>query len=388
MTITIFSNFFNHHQKPLCDELFSILGDNFKFVSTIPIPESFLKNGYEDFSKIEYNHLAYINEKAHEKAMELGANSDFVIIGSAPEKFIKKRLKHNKHTFWYSERVFRKNKFEKFNIKILKRLIFKHFKNHFKNVYLLCNSAFTPNDFNWVFLYPNKKYKWGYFPKIDDLDINHLLKEKNKKTIHLLYVSRLIKLKHPELAVELVKKLNDANYDFKLSIIGKGPLENTLKKTTAAYNLNNKIDFLGNLPNDQVLKYFKKSNIFIFTSDRNEGWGAVANEAMNNGCALVASNTIGAIPYLVTNQENGLVFKSEDSEDLFLKVKSLIDDKKFREEIAENAYYSMKEVWSPKNAANNLIKLCYLKENNQKNNILKGPCSDAKSTKKNWYLNK
>ena len=33
----------------------------------------------------------------------------------------------------------------------------------------------------------------------------------------------------------------------------------------------------------------EKADIFLFTSDRREGWGAVANEAMNSACALVVS---------------------------------------------------------------------------------------------------
>ena len=32
----------------------------------------------------------------------------------------------------------------------------------------------------------------------------------------------------------------------------------------------------------------EQADIYLFTSDRNEGWGAVANEAMNSACAMVA----------------------------------------------------------------------------------------------------
>ena len=36
-TLTFFSNYYNHHQKALCDEWYSLLGDGFTFVETEPI---------------------------------------------------------------------------------------------------------------------------------------------------------------------------------------------------------------------------------------------------------------------------------------------------------------------------------------------------------------
>lgn len=386
MTLTIFSNFLNHHQKPICDEFHKVLGSKFKFISTIPMPESFVKNGYPNYTKIKYNHLSYENDAKMQRAKELGFNSDFVIIGSAPKSFVEKRIKNNKHTFWYSERVFRKSFYEKFNPRLLKRLMFKHTINRNKNVYLLCNSAFTANDFNWVFAYPNKKYKWGYFPDFRNIDIEEILKNKNKQKIKILFVARLIRLKHPELALKLAQKLSETKINFELNIIGTGPLESELKEMRVNYNLNEQVKFLKSLPNKKVLDYFINSDIFIFTSDRNEGWGAVANEAMSNGCALVASNEIGSIPYLVKNNITGLVFESQNIDSLFEQVKLLIENSKFREFIARNAYYSIERNWSPKRGAENFLKLCNSILELRKNPNITGPCSKADSTALNWYL--
>ena len=43
----------------------------------------------------------------------------------------------------------------------------------------------------------------------------------------------------------------------------------------------------------------EKSHIHLFTSNHLEGWGAVVNEAMNSGCAVVANREAGAVPYLI-----------------------------------------------------------------------------------------
>ena len=52
-----------------------------------------------------------------------------------------------------------------------------------------------------------------------------------------------------------------------------------------------------------------EASIFIFNSDRYEGWGAVVNEAMNSGCAVLVSHVCGAAPFLVKQNENGRVYE-------------------------------------------------------------------------------
>ena len=152
MKVTFFTNFINHHQVPVADEFYKLLGNDYTFVATIPMPKEFIDNGYPDFSDKPYLLKAYDNNTNFQKALELGLSSDVVIIGSASDNFIKKRLELNKLTFKYSERFF-KNKFRV-------RAWYYLFKNHTiyrnKNLYMLCASAFTPNDASKIFEYPNK----------------------------------------------------------------------------------------------------------------------------------------------------------------------------------------------------------------------------------------
>ena len=137
--------------------------------------------------------------------------------------------------------------------------------------------------------------------------------------------------------------------------------------------------FKGNLPNDEILQQMRIHNIFIFTSDRHEGWGAVLNEAMSNGCAVVASNRIGSVPFLLKNKVNGLIFKSGDIDSLFSNVKCLMDNPDQVEIYARNAYHTMSTEWSPQNAALSLINLIDVIENENLKQYEKqdGPCSWA-----------
>src|SRR4051812_20964336 len=124
MKVTFYSNFLNHHQLPFCREMYDILGDDFTFVATEPINEERLSLGYEDISKkYPYSINAYGSKQDYKKSIELGEKSDVVIIGSAPDVFIKHRLKKNKLTFRYSERIFKRGYSMILNPKVLLSLL-------------------------------------------------------------------------------------------------------------------------------------------------------------------------------------------------------------------------------------------------------------------------
>jgi glycosyltransferase involved in cell wall biosynthesis len=385
MKLTLFSNFLNHHQKPVCDEFYKHLGEDFRFVSTIPIPENFLKGGYDDLTATVYNINAFESQQKHEEALRLGLDSDIVISGSSPEKYLMERLRQNKHTFRYGERDFKKGAYQLFDARKIYGMLKLHTRYRTKNLYMLCNSAYKVNDLRWVFAYPNKTYKWGYFPKVEKIDIDVVLNAKNQDKIKLIYVSRLIDWKHPELVVKLAHQLKNNGYSFSLNIYGSGDLQARLKKMVSLFHLDEHVHMKGNVPNSEILDEMKKSNIFLFTSNRNEGWGAVANEAMASGCTLVAGNEIGAVPYLVKNKVNGLVFLNENENDLFIKVESLILNREFCDTLARNAYLTVSTLWSPQNAAKSFLKLSEAFLTGEKIKIKEGPCSIAKPTKKKWF---
>lgn len=379
MKLTFFTNFINHHQVPVADELYKLLGKDYTFVATMPMPQEFIDNGYPDFSDKPYLLKAYENNVNFQKALELGLISDVVIIGSASNDFIKKRLQLNKITFRYSERFLKK--------RFIGRGWYHLFKNHTlyrnKNMYMLCASAYTANDAHKILAYPDKCYKWGYFTTVNKIDIDTIISHKQNKSFKIIWVARFISLKHPEMVIELAKELKKKGYQFEIEMIGDGVLKDVIQKEIDLNDLRQYVTLPGSLPNEQVVKKMQESNAFLFTSDRNEGWGAVLNEAMSNGCTAVASNMIGSVPFLIENNINGLIFKSGDLYSLINQVEKLILNRDFCNNLAKNAYMSMDEVWSPKNAASNFIKLAQSFIDKSTITIEMGPCSKAYPVKKN-----
>lgn len=187
----------------------------------------------------------------------------------------------------------------------------------------------------------------------------------------------MLRLKHPELPVRMALKLKKQGYNFILDMYGSGEEEEATKQLAKTLDVEDVVNFHGALPNEEILEAMRQHEIFLFTSDRYEGWGAVANEAMANGCVLVASDAIGSTPYLIIEGKNGFSFKSEDVDSLTDCVKRLLDNPTDMYRMQQDARNTMVTMWSPQKAAEALLTLINDLQNNRECSILKGPCSKA-----------
>ena len=378
MKVTFYSNFLTHHQLPFCMEMVSKYGNDFKFVATIKITEERLKLGFKNLDdKYDFVVKAYESKEEYDKALKLAVESDIVIMGSTSDKYIEERLKQDKLTFRYRARVFSNGImtiFDKEKMKLLYERHIKYRKN--KNLYMLCANAYGANDFYKLGLYKNKIYKWGYFPETKEYNLEQLIKNKEKsKPINIVWVARFIKWKHPEKMIKLAKKLVKDGLEFKITMIGTGVLYEKINEEIHKNNLENYVELTGAVESDKVRDYMEKANIFILTSGKQEGWGAVLNEAMNSACAVITDINVGAAPFLINDSENGLLYKN--FEELYMYTKNLIEDNKLRKKLYENAYKTILETWNSKNATNNLINLFESIKDGQEYKIKDGPASKA-----------
>ncbi len=386
MKIVMLSNFINHHQTPVADELYNMQGVEYWFIETKALPEEQRNLGYSDFSNKPYVISAYKSNEEYQKAINLIDNADVVIVGSAPENMIIERLRSNKLTFRYSERFFKKRPWYFPDPRVWMELWKKHIRYKNKPLYMLAASAYTANDVYAIGAYKNKVYKWGYFPRVDYFPVEvceNLDASSGESAPHIMWCARFLRLKHPELPVMLAKRLKDKGYNFHLDMYGRGDELYPTQQLVKSLALNDNVSFYGSLPNEEILKEMRKHEIFLFTSDRNEGWGAVLNESMSNGCAVVASNLIGSVPFLIQDGENGMVFKSGDLDSLTQKVCYLLDNPTERLEMAKKAIHTMREVWSPANAAKRFVELAHKLLADEITSYTDGPCSKAYPYKNN-----
>lgn len=383
MKIIFITNLVNHHQIPIADEFYQLLGNDYTYVAMEPLPDWLKQGGYSEIER-PYILRPYESQEVSKKMQEMIDCADVAIIGSAPEYLVKKRLEANKVTFHYSERWFKDGYHHLLSPRALLYYWKRHTRYRNKRSYMLCASAFTAPDVRKVFAYPNKCFKWGYFTKVEDIDIDAKLNvSKSRERIRLMWCARFLAWKHPELPVKMARILKDNGYHFSLDMFGSGVELEKTKSLAKTLNVEDVVSFRGNLPNAEILKEMREHDIFLFTSDRNEGWGAVLNESMSSGCAVVASHLIGSVPFLIKNDINGMVFKSENLKSLTEKVRYLLDNPSKRLEIAKNAIYTMRDVWSPSNAAKRFIELAHKLLDGEITSYTDGPCSKAYPYKNN-----
>lgn len=377
MTVTYFTNFAHPSNLPFSDEMYRLIGDDYTLVEIKSPGEAALRSYGTTPAERPYILRPYQSGEKYRRAMQLGLDSDVVIKGWVPEAFIRERLKADKLTFRQQERW----------MKLIGRHILNplawawylkiHTRFRSKKFYLLCTSAYAANDAALFCAYPGKRYKWGYFTASPGMDIEQVLAAKRTGPVRLLWCSRLIGWKHPELAVKLAARLKQKGYDFHLDMVGSGPLADRLARLAHRLGVEDRVTLLGNLPNDQVMQMMRDHHIFLHTSDWREGWGITLGEAMDNGCAAVASDKIGAAPFLVQDGHNGFMFRSRSLRSLVAATEKLMDDPALREDICRNARLTMQQ-WSPAVAASHFLTLADRLSKGEQTEFLEGPCSIAK----------
>lgn len=370
MKIVFLSNYYNHHQAYLSRRFYELTDGDYRFIAEKPLAEDKKNLGYPELN----DSFSTIYSEKQEENQEWIDTADVVIFGSAPEEWIENRKRQGKLIFRYSERPLKNGlqlwkypyhcyQFRKRNPKKAK-------------IYLLCASAYTAEDYAKFGLFKGKSFKWGYFPECKEYEnIEKLLARKTENEI--LWCGRFLDWKHPDDVLMVARRLRDEGISFHINVIGSGEMESSLKELCDRYDLAGYITFLGAVSADEVRKYMEKAAVYLFTSDRKEGWGAVLNEAMNSGCAVVASSAAGSTPYLVKDGENGIVYSFGDTEYLYQSVKKFFENPGLHFSIGAQAYETIVNEWNASNAAERFLRLseAILSGENISSLYMTGPCS-------------
>ena len=117
--------------------------------------------------------------------------------------------------------------------------------------------------------------------------------------------------------------------DFTAVIVGQvtpeqTPFANDLKKRIEAAGLQSRIVITGELPIEEVQRWYQRLTIYAFTS-RNEGFGLTLIEAMAAGSALVAARA-GAAELVVEDGVTGVLIPTGDADALAAALEPLMRD--------------------------------------------------------------
>jgi len=129
--------------------------------------------------------------------------------------------------------------------------------------------------------------------------------KRKKSNLKMVYIGRISKNKRVDRLIDVVKFLAKKEPKIKLYILGKDweGLKDSLERCVISNGIERNVEFLGEVDNEKMLKYIKKSTFFLSASQY-ESFGISAVEAMASGL-IVVLNDIEPFRYLVTNGENG-----------------------------------------------------------------------------------
>lgn len=366
MILTFISNYINHHQIPFSNACYKLLGDGFHFIQTEPMEQERIAMGWHtEGASLPYVVCLYEEE---ERCRRLIMESDILLAGwTHREDLIGERLQAGKATIRLSERLYREGQWKAISPKGLLRKYKDHTRYRKGQVYLLCAGAYVPSDFHIIGAYPNKMYKWGYFP-----ETVHYTKEQQEGLkaengmLEIVWAGRFIPLKHPEFMPRLAKVLKEKSSlwekkeggfkGFCIHMVGSGEMEKELRHAAKEAGVEENMIFYGFLQPEKVRKIMEKCHIHIFTSNYLEGWGAVVNEAMNSGCAEVANVQAGAVPYLIRHGENGMVYPNGSFDKMAEEVVYLAEHPSVIKQMGQAAYETITTLWNAERAAGELIR--------------------------------
>lgn len=357
MTLTFVSNYINHHQIPFCNACYELLGEAFRFVQTEPMEQERVAMGWHtDGTALPYVRCLYEQEDV---CAALIQDSDVVLAGwSGREDLLHRRLQAGKPVIRISERLYREGQWKAVSPRGLLCKFREHIRYRKKKVYLLCAGAYVPSDFHLIRAYPGKMYRWGYFPETLRYTKEQWeqLKPRGSR-VEIVWAGRFIPLKHPEYMVRLAKRLKEKGAaDFHIHMAGSGPMERELKEMAGQAGVEKYMTFHGFLPPEQVRRIMEGCHIHVFTSNHLEGWGAVVNEAMNSGCAVVAGVKAGAVPYLISPGKNGMIYPGDSFDKMAERVWYLMEHPEERKRMGRAAYETITGLWNAERAAGELIR--------------------------------
>lgn len=160
------------------------------------------------------------------------------------------------------------------------------------------------------------------------------------RTPVLITLARLEKRKGHKKVLEILPRLINDFPDILYVIAGDGSERQNLEETVRHLRLVNNVLFTGFCDTEKKAAYLSGSDIFVMPGDIRgndlEGFGIAYIEAAWFGVPSVAGDSGGA-KEAVIHGETGLVCQTEDADNLYQSINSLLSNDHYRRQLGQNA---------------------------------------------------
>lgn len=161
------------------------------------------------------------------------------------------------------------------------------------------------------------------------------VKSVDKKENTIITVGRLVNQKNHKLLIDAFNEIKNKYKDYKLKIVGEGPLKSELNDYIDKLNLKNQVELCGVV--DNISELLVKSKLFVLSSDY-EGMPNALMEAMACGMACISTNCpCGGPDFLIDNNQNGILVDVKDKDEMVKAIDNVLSNEKLMIKLGQNA---------------------------------------------------
>jgi len=351
------TNIWSHHQAPLCMEFVRLLGgDQFKLCLFEQVPDEQRRLGYADCVPCHDWIVGPPTSNGElQRLSQVICEADVAVLGAVPQEIVRARAATGKLTFIMSERMSKKpfHWWRMLNPRFARGINeYRSIVNH-GNVHYLAMGAYAAGDVRRLEIFGDRLWSWAYFADVAP----HPPRSRTGSRIRILWAGRMLDWKRVDMLLKAVAHVCPESNFGGLDLVGAGPEKARLQKLAKKLNLGDKCKFHEPVPAEQVRKWMREADFYVLASNRCEGWGVVANEAMSEGAILVANEQAGAARTLVDHGRTGFLFQDNNPADLADILRRLMVNAPLQDKIRQSAWQEIQALWHPRVGAERLIGL-------------------------------
>jgi len=155
----------------------------------------------------------------------------------------------------------------------------------------------------------------------------------------LVYVGRLVSDKGVNLLIQALGKLQNLDLRPRLTIIGSGPEEDSLRQLALKLGVLDQIDFIGSKSAEHIALLLSAHRVLVIPSLFPEPFGLVALEGIASGCVTVAADSGGLSEAI---GQCGLLFPKGDIAALTQALHLALSDAELSKRLLKNASAHLK----------------------------------------------
>ena len=310
MKFVFYTNSVSPHQLPLARELVARLGsDNYRYIYTESLSTERVNLGWSQITE------SWIIRESENKnyCRKILLTCDILLCGLRDWDLLEARGKRGLKTFYASERWFKPLSIFSIRNYVWRvpgswRMIIPTYRfmvhrlvklvENYPSVRILSYGVWAARDFEQMGIPSANLHIWGYAVEPHK---GASIKRASLvgRPLRVLWIGRMIEWKRADTLIRAVAMAANKGCSIRCTLVGAGPYkirwQSLAFRLMHDYKLTDKLfDFRESLPITAVRDVMCQHDVCVLTSNACEGWGAVVNEALEEGMWVIGTHEAGS----------------------------------------------------------------------------------------------